>query len=291
MSFWNAEREELKKPSLFRKISMGNWGKVGDPQVYGLLELDCEKTVAYLEKLRKETGARVTVNHLVGRIMALVLHKYPQLNGIIANGRIYIRKDVDIFFQVGLEDAETELVGICVRNVDRLGIVEFAKHIIQKSEEVRSSKHHPIRKAQNPFQYIPWRMIPFAIRFLNWLQYDLNLNLAWLGIPKDAFGSLMITAVGSLGQEFIFVPLTHLGRTPVQLAVGKIFKKAVVLENDEIVPRSRLNLCCTFDHRFIDGILGAKMAGYFRELFEHPDVHADLLEGKIPPEEPSPSKK
>ncbi len=285
MGICNVEWEVLKNPSNFRKLSMGNWGGIGDPQVYGVFDLDCEQVVPYLEKLRQTYNVKVTVNHLIGRVMALTLRKYPFLNGMIANGKIYLRKNVDIFFQVGLENAETELVGVCLRNADQLGIVDFSKQLIEKSEHVKNSRNHPMRKSQNPFKYIPWRLIPFAIKFLNWLQYDWNLNLSWLGIPKDALGSLMITAVGTLGLEMVFVPLTHLGRTPAQLAVGKICKKPVVID-DQIVIRQRLNLCYTFDHRFMDGLLASKLSRYFRELFENPEKYADLLEGRISTESP-----
>lgn len=281
MGLWNMERDLLQNPSNFRKMSMGNWDGVYPPSVYGVFELDCEEVLPYLAELKQRTGLRITVNHLVGRVMALTLRRYPQLNGIIANHKIYLRKNVDIFFQVSIDDAETELVGICVRQADTLGLVEFAQYVTQKSAEVRASKAHPIRKAQNPFRHIPWRLVSLAIRLINWLQYDWNFNLSRFGIPQDAMGSLMITAVGSLGLEYVFVPLTRLGRSPAQLAVGHVHQKPVVWD-DKITIRQRMNLCYTFDHRFMDGMLASKMAKYFCELFQHPGRYADLLEGRLP---------
>ena len=278
MGLKNIQRQVLSQPSNFRKLAMGNWGGIGDPQVYGLLELDCENVVKYIMEIREQHQVKVTVNHLIGRLLALVLHKYPQLNGFIANGKIYLRENIDIFFQVGLEDAETELVGICIKNADQKGIVEFASQVITKSEKVKASKDHPMRKTQQPFHYIPWRLVPWVVKFLNWLQFDWNLNLSWLGIPKDPLGSIMVTSVGSLGIDLVFVPLTHLGRTPAQFAVGKIYQKAVVVD-DRVEVRSRLNLCCTFDHRFMEGVLASKMAHYLRELFENIYEYRDLIEG------------
>lgn len=256
---------------------MGNWDGIGDPQVYGVLEIDCEKPIEYIEEIRQKYDVKLTINHLVGKAVAMMLQKFPKLNGVIANGKIYLRKNVDIFFQVGIEGAETELVGICIKNADQKGILEFARQVNKKSEAVRASAEHPMRKAQMPFRHIPWRIVPWVVKFMNWLQFDWNLNLSWLGIPRDPLGSIMITSVGTLGMEMIFVPLTHIGRTPAQIAVGKINKKAVVVD-DKIVIRPKINLCCTFDHRFMDGILAAKMAHYLTDLLENIDKHKELFE-------------
>jgi pyruvate dehydrogenase E2 component (dihydrolipoamide acetyltransferase) len=280
MGLRNVDMQVLKNPSNFRKLAMGNWDGVGDPQIYGMLDLDCTKALLYLEKLREEHKVKVTINHVFGRVIALMLKKYPQVNGLIANRRIYLRQQVNIFFQVGLEDAETELVGICVRNADTKGLVAFAEDMIAQAEAVRKNAAHPMRKAQKPFHYIPWRLMSFVVKLIGWLQYDWNLNLAWAGIPKDPFGSVMITAVGTLGFEFVFVPLTHIGRTPMQLAVGKVTPRPVVVDN-QVVVRPHMSMCCTFDHRFADGILGSKMAHFVTELFENVDRYSDLLEGKV----------
>lgn len=272
--------QPLKNPSNFRKLSMGNWGKVGDPQVYAVLELDCENALCYIDKLRTKLDLKITINHLVGRIIALTLDRYPQLNGMIARRKIYLRENVDIFFQVAMEGAETELVGICIKNAHNKGIAEFAENVIRKTNKVRSSKNHPMRKSQSRFRIIPWRAMPTLVKFLNWLQYDWNISLSWLGIPKDAMGSLMVTSVGTLGMELVFVPLTHIGRTPGQIAVGGIYKKPVVNDNDEIEVRKRLNLCCTFDHRFMDGLLASKMAKMLTAIFENPQSYSEYIEGR-----------
>jgi pyruvate dehydrogenase E2 component (dihydrolipoamide acetyltransferase) len=230
--------------------------------------------------MRQEQNTKLTINHLVGRIMALTLKRYPQVNGLISGGKIYLRKHVDIFYQVSMEGAETELVGVCVKDADQKGILEFAQNMTEQAEAVRKSADHPMRKSQRPFHYLPWRAVRFLVKFLCWLQYDWNLNLDWLGIPKDALGSIMITSIGTLGFELAFVPLTHLGRNPMQIAVGKVAPKPVVVDNNVVI-RQRMNLCCTFDHRFADGLLGSKMAKLIRELFEHIDRHRDLIEGKV----------
>ena len=137
-----------------------------------------------------------------------------------------------------------------------------------------------MRKSQMPFKHMPWRLVPWIVKFINWIQIDWNINLSIFGIPKDPFGSIMVTSIGTLGMEMVFVPLTHIGRTPAQIAVGKIYKKPVVID-DQIAIRSRLNLCCTFDHRFMDGILASRMAAYITDTFENVLKYRDILEENL----------
>lgn len=281
MGLKNVNMKPLKNPSNFRKLSMGNWGNIGDPQVYAVLDLDCENAIKYISSLKEKHDIKITINHLVGRIVALTLDRYPQLNGMIARKKIYLRENVDIFFQVAITDAETELVGICIKNAHEKGIIAFAENVIRKTEKVRASANHPMRKSQSTFKKIPWRIMPSFVKFLNWLQYDWNINLSWMGVPKDALGSIMVTSVGSLGMELTLVPLAHLGRTPGQIAIGAISKKAIVNDEGEIVARQRLNLCCTFDHRFMDGLLASKMAKMLTAIFENPHVYEDYIEGSV----------
>lgn len=278
MGLRHIQMEPLQNPSFFRKLAMGNWGNIGDPQVYGVLELDCEKALAYLEQLRKKHHIKITMTHLIGRVVALTWRQYPQLNGMISRGKIYIRKNVDMFFQVKIENAETELVGLTIKNADQKGIVEFSKEAIAKAKKVRGSEEEPLRKTQRSFKWIPWKLMPFTIKILNWILYDRNINLSWFGIPKDALGSVMVTSIGSLGLDFAFGPLNYIQRVPALIAAGRVHKKPVVIE-DKIVIRSRINLCYTFDHRFMDGYLGSKMAKFATELVENIDHHTDLIEG------------
>ena len=51
------------KLSSWRKIAIGTWNTVGDPSVYGVLELDVTHALNYIEKIKQETGQRITMTH------------------------------------------------------------------------------------------------------------------------------------------------------------------------------------------------------------------------------------
>jgi pyruvate dehydrogenase E2 component (dihydrolipoamide acetyltransferase) len=54
------------------------------------------------------------------------------------------------------------------------------------------------------------------------------------------------------------------------LAVSSAQKKVVVDEDDEIAVRTRMNITLSFDHRVVDGAIGAKFANIIREYLQNP---------------------
>jgi pyruvate dehydrogenase E2 component (dihydrolipoamide acetyltransferase) len=52
----------------WRKIASATWGRPNDPQIYGDLELDATRLLAFIEEARAATGVHVTVTHIVGKI-------------------------------------------------------------------------------------------------------------------------------------------------------------------------------------------------------------------------------
>ncbi|CAN5494025.1 pyruvate dehydrogenase complex dihydrolipoamide acetyltransferase [soil metagenome] len=54
------------------------------------------------------------------------------------------------------------------------------------------------------------------------------------------------------------------------LAIASVRKKAVVLEDDSIVARNRMNITCSCDHRVMDGAEGAKFINVVKAYLENP---------------------
>ena len=54
------------------------------------------------------------------------------------------------------------------------------------------------------------------------------------------------------------------------LAIASVRKKVVANENDEIEIRSRMNITCSFDHRTVDGAVGAKFINVVKSYLENP---------------------
>jgi pyruvate dehydrogenase E2 component (dihydrolipoamide acetyltransferase) len=54
------------------------------------------------------------------------------------------------------------------------------------------------------------------------------------------------------------------------LAIASVRKKVVANEDDEIEVRSRMNITCSFDHRTVDGAIGAKFINVVKSYLENP---------------------
>ena len=50
------------------------------------------------------------------------------------------------------------------------------------------------------------------LKITSFLSYTFNLDLRWAGIPRDPFGSAMVTNVGSIGLPTALVPLVPYSR-------------------------------------------------------------------------------
>lgn len=265
---------------VFRKIAMGTWNSGGDPSVYGLLEIDMTESLKFIAELQRSSTVKITPAHLVGKAIAKVLKHRPEINGIIRFNRIYQRKHVDIFYQVNVEGNETDkikganLSGCVVRDADQLSIIQIATSIQKQAQNARSGKDEHFENTFNLFKLLPWSAARLALKIFSFLNYDLNLNFNWAGIPSDPFGSVMITNVGSFGIEVAWAPLVPYSRVPLLLTVGSIKDQARVVDG-QICIRPIMKIGVTFDHRFMDGVHAAAMTHYFQKCFQDPKGFLD----------------
>lgn len=86
--------------------------------------------------------------------------------------------------------------------------------------------------------------------------------------PDDlSGGTFTITNLGSFGID-VFDPIIVTGQAAI-LGVGRIADKPVVIQK-EVVVRSMMNLCLSFDHRILDGAPAARFLQRLKELLETP---------------------
>ena len=85
---------------------------------------------------------------------------------------------------------------------------------------------------------------------------------------EDVVGSTF--TITSLGKEggILATPIVNWPEVAI-LGVHKIEKRPVV-RNDQVVIRDMMNLSCSFDHRVIDGHVGAAFVQSIRNSLEHP---------------------
>ena len=283
----NLKLKPKAKLSSFRRIAIGTWRTAYDPSVYGTLELRADAMLGYLEAFRARTGKRLTLSHVMAKAVALMLAEMPDANAILRWNRIYLREDIGVFFQVAMEDertGEVDLSGATVFDAHRKTLLEIVEEFEAKVGTVRRREDKNLEGTRSIFQRIPFSLLNFALDTIGWLSFTLNLDLRWAGIPKDPFGSAMVTNIGSLGLEEAYVPLVPYSRVPLLIALGAVKDEAVV-ENGEIVVGKVLRAFATFDHRVLDGVHAARMSKTLRRVFADPEKElGPLPAAALPPE-------
>jgi 2-oxoglutarate dehydrogenase E2 component (dihydrolipoamide succinyltransferase) len=184
-------------------------------------EADVTNLVLWREKVKKEfekrEGTKITLTPIFIEAVVRCIKKYPLVNSSVDGNRIIIKKDINLGMATALPNGN--LIVPVIRNADQFSLVGLAKQVNQLAEIARNNRLRPEDTQGGTF------------------------TLTNVGI----FGSLMGTPIINQPQVAI-------------LAVGVIKKRPVVLETemgDSIAIRHMMYLSLSYDHRIVDGSLGA----------------------------------
>lgn len=255
----------------WRRLTAAAWRHPSDPQIYGDLEVDAEALQAYLADVRAATGVRVTVTHLVGRALALALAEHPDLNRRIVGGRFVPRESVDIFFVVAVESAG-DLSGVKVRHADGKSAVEIARELSERAARIRGGDDREYAASKRLLGATPLWLLRYALRLVAWLTSDHDVDLRRLGLPRQMFGSAMVTSVGMFGIRHAYGPLSPSYRLPFLALVSEVTDKPVVRDG-RVVARPVLSIAATLDHRYLDGSQAARLASTVTAYLEDPRAY------------------
>jgi pyruvate/2-oxoglutarate dehydrogenase complex dihydrolipoamide acyltransferase (E2) component len=262
----NVHITRKKNHSPWNKISIGSWRPVGDSQVYCELKLNTEKVESFLKNESVKHKQKITITHFFGKVMGQVLKDVPELNSLIRFNKMYFRDQVNIFFHIA---NGADLSGHRIREIDKKSLVDISTELNDTAKKVRGGDDPSFKKIKGFWSIAPNFLAKTVLDLISFLNYSLNINFKPLGVPKDAFGGLMITNIGSLGFDSAFVPYT---RIPMVMALGKIGWNAVCNDSGEITSKKQLSVCITFDHRVIDGARGSIVAKSLEKYFDNPDL-------------------
>ncbi len=191
------------------------------PHVTSFTEADVTNLVMWREKVKKEfekrEGTKITFTPLFIEAIVRCIKKFPLINSSLDGSNIIIKKDINIGMATALPSGN--LIVPVIRNADQLNLVGLAKQVNTLADSARNNKLKPEDIADGTF------------------------TLTNVG----TFGSLMGTPIINQPQVAI-------------LAVGAIKKRPVVVETphgDSIAIRHMMYLSLSYDHRIVDGSLGA----------------------------------
>ncbi len=191
------------------------------PHVTSFTEADVTNMVLWREKVKKDfekrEGAKLTFTPLFIEAIVKCIKKFPLINSSLDGSKIIIKKDINIGMATALPSGN--LIVPVIKNADQLNLVGLTKQVNSLAENARNGK----------------------------LKADDTQNGTFTLTNVGTFGSLMGTPI--INQPQVAV-----------LAVGAIKKRPVVIETeqgDSIAIRHMMYLSMSYDHRIVDGSLGA----------------------------------
>lgn len=191
------------------------------PHVTSFTEADVTNLVLWRDKVKKDfekrEGTKITFTPLFIEAIVRCIKKFPLVNCSLDGDKIIIKKDINVGMATALPSGN--LIVPVIRNADQLNLVGLTKQVNTLAEYARTNKLRPEDTQGGTF------------------------TLTNVG----TFGSLMGTPIINQPQVAI-------------LAVGAIKKRPVVIETpagDSIAIRHMMYLSMSYDHRIVDGSLGA----------------------------------
>jgi hypothetical protein len=251
----------------WRKLASATWRVPRDPQIYGDIDVDASAALAFIADVRAATGVRVTMTHLVAKAIAHTLGTHRDLNVRMRRGTFVPRDSVDIFVVATGEG--DDLSGVKIRHADGKSVVEIALELQERVRRLRAGDDAAFGATKRLFDALPSRVLAPGFRLATWLTMDRDLDLARFGLPREAFGSAMVTSVGMFGIQHAYAPLSPYYRIAFLALVSEVAPKPVVVEG-EVVARPVLNVAVTLDHRYLDGEQAGRLARTMRAYLKAP---------------------
>ena len=260
---------KLEKTS-FRQLAINTWQVPNDPTTYLTIDLDATNMNQLIDTIRSKTGVMVTMNHMIAKILGHCFYLYPDMNRVLIGSKVYYRSEINIFLMVMMKSNKMlDLSGVTISNIHQLSILELVEHVNQRVSELKSGGDQAIQRVQKLLTLLPSFLLKPLLGLLRNIMYRWNLDLTFMGLPKDRFGSASISSVGSLGYDSALIPLFPFSNCHLNVSVGKCIKKPVVYK-DDVVVRPTVNVSFSMDHRVMEGGQPARAFKWFCRVFQNP---------------------
>ncbi len=257
----------------WRKLSTAVYGPPRDGKTHGSMEIDITKAMDFIRK-EKEKGNRITLTHLATCALGRALgYDVPEMNAYVKRGNLVPYDDVIIMLAVNMGGSGAEMTSIRIRQAHKKSVFDISAEVMKKVEKSRSGYHNKTMDMKNVLAAIPWPLRGWAFNLFRFLTNGLGLEFKSLGLTHDAFGSILLTNIGSHGLTTGTAALFPGSNLPAVIIMGKAEEKPVVREG-KIVIRTILPVSGTFDHRIVDGYHGGKLASAIIRYLEKPEILA-----------------
>jgi 2-oxoglutarate dehydrogenase E2 component (dihydrolipoamide succinyltransferase) len=233
--------DEIVEMDRMRKLIADHMvkSKATSAHVTSFAEADVTNMVLWREKIKKDyekrEGDKITFTPLFIEATIKCLKKYGWLNSSVEGNNIIIKKDINIGMATALPSGN--LIVPVIKNADQLNLVGLTRQVNHLANTARNGKLKP---------------------------------------EDTQGGTFTITNVGTFGS-IMGTPIINQPQVAI-MATGAIKKRPMVIETaqgDSIAIRHMVYLSLSYDHRIIDGALGATFLSAVVQELENFDVNRD----------------
>src|SRR5688572_13950371 len=210
------------------------------PHVTSFTEADVTNLVLWRDRIKNEfekrEGTKITFTPLFLEAIIKCIKKFPLVNCSLDGDKIIVKKDINIGMATALPSGN--LIVPVIKYADQLNLVGLSRQVNSLADNARSEE----RRADD-----------------------------------TQGGTFTLTNVGTFGS-LMGTPIINQPQVAI-LAVGAIKKRPVVVETphgDSIAIRHMMYLSMSYDHRIVDGSLGATFLTAVAKELENFKVDRDF---------------
>jgi 2-oxoglutarate dehydrogenase E2 component (dihydrolipoamide succinyltransferase) len=214
--------------------------KATSPHVTSFTECDVTNIVRWREKAKKEYekkyGEKITFTPIFIEAIVNCIRKFPMINSSVDGDKIIVKKDINIGMATALPSGN--LIVPVIKNADTKNLLGLTKDVNGLAGAARTNK---------------------------------------LKVDDTQGGTFTLTNVGTFGS-LMGTPIINQPQVAI-LAVGSIKKRPMVLETEDgdvIAIRQMMYLSLSYDHRIVDGSLGASFLTAVATELESFDVNREI---------------
>jgi len=204
--------------------------KQTSPHVTAMVEADVTDMVNWRNKIKDEFFAKektkITFMPIIIEAVSKALREFPMINSSVDDYKVIVKKDINVGVAVALPSGN--LIVPVIKNADQKNLLGLTVGMNSLADKARNNK---------------------------------------LDADDIQGGTFTISNFGSF-KNVMGTPIINQPQVAI-LAVGTIEKKPAVLETpagDVIVPRQKMFLSLSYDHRVVDGALGG---AFLRKIADH----------------------
>ena len=210
--------KQISGPNLAR-----NWVYI--PHVTHHDEADITDLEAFRRQINSEQEVKVTMVALLLKAVVPVLKQYPEFNSSLDGDSLVLKH----YFHLGFAaDTPQGLLVPVIRDVDRKGLLEVAKELVELSDKARAGS---------------------------------------LSGPEMSGATFTVSSLGGIGGTG-FTPIVNAPQVSILGVTRAQMKPVWDADLGEFLPRLMLPLSLSYDHRVIDGAAAARFCVSLAKVLE-----------------------